>query len=227
MASQGRYFRFVRHALRLWFRHYRCSYQEEIVHPVIYICRHRNTVGPISTLCCLPAGIRPWVFSVFTEIETCHKQLSEYTFPITWHIKPALSAFLARISSRPFVGLVNSSGAIPVYRSSLQIRQTFQKSIEALLNGDSLIIYPDVNYVEENAANGTLYDGFLMLEMMWNRKTGGHVRFVPVNISVTRRRMDVGKSISFPGVRPYNEEKKAVVHMLEASLDDLASKYGL
>ena len=227
MPSQGPYYRAVRKLLRLGFMQYTCHYAEELKSPVVYICRHRNTVGPISTLCLLPLGARPWVLSVFTNRAACRAQLSEYTFPVTWRIKPRLSRFLGRLCARPFTGLVQSTGAITVYRNSLQIRSTFQDTIAALENGDDVIIYPDVNYVEENASNGSLYDGFLMLEYLWNRKTHGHIHFVPVNISASNARMDVGRPITFPGLAPYAEEKATIIAQLEQALDSMAQEYGL
>ena len=227
MASQGPYYRFIRWLLRHRFRQYTCHYAQQIEPPVVYICRHRNTVGPISTLCLLPVGPRPWVLSVFTDNAACAMQLGEYTYPVTWRIKPRLAHFLGKISGRPFAALVRSAGGIPVYRQSLKVRDTFHQSLDVLERGESIIIYPDVNYAEQNADRAMLYDGFLTLEYMWNRRTGGHIRFVPVNISASNARMDVGETISFTGDKPYKDEKAEIIDRLEIALDTMARDYGV
>ena len=226
MASQGRFYRACRQILRLRFKGFRCVSEDEAAGAVVYICRHRNAIGPISSLCLLPLGARPWAFSAFTESKACREHLSNYTFPVTWKINPFISRVLGAIVGSLFASLVRSTGAIPVYRNSLRIRETFQNSIKALEEGDRILIFPDINYAAEEGETGALYDGFLLLEQLWNRKTGGHIQFVPINTSITRKTLTIGKAISFTGEIPYREEKGIINRRLEDTLNQMAKEYG-
>ena len=174
----------------------------------------------------MPLGIRPWAFAPFMDSAACREHLSTYTFPVAWKMNPALSRVLGAVLGPLFAKLVCSTGAVPVYRNSLKVRETYQQSLKALEAGDSLLIFPDVNYAEESGETGALYEGFLLLEQLWNRKTGGHIQFVPINVSVANRSVTVGRSISFSGAQPYRDEKDIVVRRIEETMNEMANQYG-
>ena len=227
MASQGSYYRNCRRILRL--RRYRgYSIREEAKNSgaIVYICRHRNAIGPVACLCVLPLGARPWAFAPFMDVKSCRDHLASYTFPVKWKLTPALSRILAAVLGPLFAKLVCSTGAIPVYRNSLKVRETYQQSLKALEEGDQLLIFPDINYDEKSGETGELYEGFLLLEQLWNRKTGEHIQFVPVNISVNNRTLTIGKGISFSGARPYREEKDEIIKRLGDTINAMAREYG-
>ena len=227
MASQGRYYRNCRRILRLRRYHgYALRYEAENNGAIVYICRHRNAIGPLACLCVLPLGARPWVFAPFMEPKACRDHLASYTFPVTWKRGPVMSRVLASVLGPLFAWLVRSTDAIPVYRNSLKVRETYQQSMKALEEGDRLLIFPDINYAEENGDTGALYEGFVLLEQLWNRKTGGHIQFVPINVSVANRTVTVGRSISFSGARSYREEKDEIVKRIGKTMDAMAEKYG-
>ncbi|MBQ8952477.1 MAG: hypothetical protein IJ048_00010 [Clostridia bacterium] len=226
MASQGRYYRICRRILRLRYLQFECRSEAEHDNPAVFICRHRNAIGPIASLCLLPLGAYPWAFSAFMDTDACRRHLADYTFPVTWKINPTVSRVLAAVLGPLFAKLVCSAGGIPVYRNSLKVRETFQKTIETMDEGGSILIFPDVNYAEEDGETGALYEGFLLLEQLWNRKTGKHVQFVPVNISLSGKTMTIGKAISFTGQMPYREEKGIILGQLEDAMNSMAKKYG-
>ena len=227
MASQGRYYRICRRILRLRYLGYECRSEAEPESPAVYICRHRNAIGPITSLCLLPLGTYPWAFSAFMDVAACRSHLATYTFPVTWKINPTVSRALAAILGPLFAKLVCSTGAVPVHRNSLKVRETFQKTIEIMEQGGSILIFPDINYAAESGETGALYEGFLLLEQLWNRKTGKHVQFVPINVSLSNKTMTIGKGISFTGALPYREEKDVIVRQLEDTMNDMARKYGV
>ena len=153
--------------------------------------------------------------------------LKNYTFPVTWKIGPMFSGILATTLGPLFARLVRSTGAVPVYRNSLKVKETYKQTIEVLTAGDSVLIFPDINYAEKTGETGALYEGFLLLDQLWNRKTGEHVQFVPVNVSISRKTLTLGKPISFTGQMPYREEKDVIVRKLENALDKMTEQYGV
>lgn len=227
MTSQGCFYRACRRILRLRYLRFRRVNEGNEAGPVVYICRHRNAKGPISSLCLLPLNTLPWAFSAFMERDACVAHLESYTFPIAWKLGPLMARLLAGLLGPLFVRLLQSTGAIPVYRNSLKVRETFMKTLEALDEGSSILIFPDINYSEENGETGSLYEGFLLLEHLWMRKAGEHIRFVPVNVSLSGKTLTVGKSISFTGALPFREEKGIIARRLEDTLNQMARTYGV
>ena len=225
MASQGRLFHICRKILRIRYRRYR----QKGAMPegaVVYVCRHRYAIGPVSSLCCLPVGIRPWVLSTFFDVDECKKHCVDYTFSVSWGLPKWLSKAMASVICPAFTALVHSAASIPVYRNSLKVRETFSQSLTALDGGDSLLIFPDVDYTAETGDTGRLYDGFLLLEQMWFRKTHEHVRFVPLHIGTHRCEMVISEPISFSGDKPFKAEMQEIAAQLESIFDEMAREYG-
>ena len=162
----------------------------------------------------------------FMKRDTCIDHMKNYTFSVTWKRGPQQARKLANLCGPLFSRLVRSTGAIPVYRNSLQVRETFRQSIDALSAGSSLLIFPDVDYSRESGDIDALYDGFLLLEQLWHRRTGEHIRFVPVNVSLTKKTIVIGKSISFSDKLSFHEEKSLVAKRLQDTLNQMAREYG-
>ena len=226
MTGQGLYYRIVRLLVRLRYIRFHIEYLESPADDTVFICRHRNATGPLSTLSLMPLGIRPWAFSSFMDDESCVKHLGEYTFPVTWKLSNTSSRILAVILGKAFAALVRSSGAVPVYRQSLKVRQTFAQSVEVLEAGGRLLIFPDIDYTSQDGVAGALYEGFLLLEQIWYKKTGRHIRFVPVNVSLNNRKLTVGKAITFSGGKSFREESAEIARILEKTIDDMTKTYG-
>lgn len=225
MAEQGKLYLACRKILRMHYRRYHC---EGIVSsgPVVYVCRHRYAIGPVTSLCCLPVGVRPWVLSTFFDVDECKKHCIDYTFTVSWGVPKLLARGMAQVISPAFTALVRSAAGIPVYRHSLKVRETFAQSVRALEAGDSLLIFPDVDYAAEDSQTGQLYEGFLMLEQLWFRKTREHVRFVPLHISKSGKRVVAGEPVVFSDARPFNEEKHDVAARLAGIFDEMTEEYG-
>lgn len=225
MAGQGKLFFACRHILRAHYRHYHCE-GDFASEPTVYVCRHRYAIGPVASLCCLPDGVRPWVLSTFFDVQECKKHCVDYTFTVSWGCPRPLARLMSGVICPAFTALVHSAAAIPVYRQSLKVRETFSQSLRALDEGSCLLIFPDVDYAVEDGATGTLYDGFFLLEQMYFRKTQKHVRFVPLHIGTGSRIVAVGEPIIFTGKRPFNEEKKEMTERLVAAFDEMNRRYG-
>ena len=131
--------------------------------PTVYVCSHGNMAGPLVTLCWLPFPVRPWVFHVFAEKESCRKQFGEYTFSKHFGLPGPVARFLAWVVSGYVSTLVASAGAIPVYRGSVHIGTTFKESVAALQAGDSVLIFPDIDYTDSSDTIGEVYNGFLLM----------------------------------------------------------------
>ena len=83
--------------------------------------------------------------------------------------------------------LVKSVKAVPVYRGKQNPLPTYKKSIEYLLNNQSIIVYPDIEYDKDYSEVSDIYDGFLYLSRFYKDKTGRDLKFVPLYIDDDKR----------------------------------------
>ena len=165
--------------------------------PTVYVCHHGNMRGPVTSLCWLPFPVRPWVLHVFTDRETCRAQFRDYTFSKRFGMAKPLASFLAGAVSGYVSALMASLDAIPVYRGMVKIGETFQETVAALQTGDPVIIFPDVAYADGSAQVGEVYDGFLLVDRFWARKSDEPLTFVPLRLEKEERRITAGQPVRF------------------------------
>ena len=181
--------------------------------PTVYVCHHGNMAGPLTTLCWLPFPVRPWVLHVFTDRKTCYEQFSGYTFSRRFGLPRPLANCLAGLVSGYVSALMASAGAIPVYRGSLHIGATFRETVAALKAGDSVLIFPDVDYTGGGDSIGAVYDGFLLTDRFWRRASDEPLDFVPLRLDHTARRITAGAPVRFDRTA---EQKAELVRVREA-----------
>ena len=187
--------------------------------PTVYVCSHGNLRGPLATLCWLPFAVRPWVLHVFTEKETCQAQYRDYTFSQRFGMPKAAAAAAAWAVSGYVSALMRSLGAIPVYRGSARIRETFRESVDTLLAGDSVLIFPDVDYTDESGDVGEVYEGFLLLERYWRRASDLPLKFVPLRMDVDGKRITAGKAVCFDRSAQWKMEMQRVKEALRKEMN--------
>ena len=196
------------------FRLFTKKYQAEIEvldEPVVYVCRHLNMHGPYTTLKCIPQDVHPLVINVFFDRKKGEKHLLEYTFskkigkPLKKH------SFRAWFLSLLINKIIISLEAIPVYRGDSTSISTFKKSMEYLLKNESIIVYPDIEYQSSYDTVSDIYDGFLYLSVLYKKKTGKSLKFVPLFIDEENR---VVKAREYITIDNYKNEVKDVKEYL-------------
>lgn len=190
----GKMGRFALWSARTFSKKYECgvSYSEE---PAIYVCRHLNMHGPYTTLKWLRFDVHPLVLHSFCDKKECYRQLTEYTFSVKKNKKPKKYSLKAYVASRAISKTVRSLQAVPVYRGSAGGLKTFRKSMDCLMKGESLIVYPDIDYTAGRERSGEIYKGFLYLGERYYKKTGKQLKFVPVYIDEEEKRLREGAPV--------------------------------
>ena len=187
--------------------------------PTVYVCSHNNLLGPLAALCWLPFDVRPWVLHVFLDREDCEKQYREYTFSKRFGM-PELAAALAAWGASGYVSaLMESMGAIPVYRGTSRLGRTFRETIAALQAGESVLIFPDVDYTDGSDGIGEVYDGFLLTERFWRKVSDRPLRFVPLRLDAAGRRITEGRAVSFRRDAEWKPEMDRVREALRAEIN--------
>lgn len=205
---QGGFFKTVRFLNRLLHP----GWQAEVPPPSgarVYICRHKNMQGPLMTLTFLPFPVRTWVYYVFFDRETCYRQYVDYTFSKRYHMPMPVARTLAWVVSGLVSALIRSTGAIAVHRGTVRIHETFRESLDALKAGDSLLVFPDVDYTSEDDAMGAMYEGFLLLGRSYGRATGKGLTFIPLHVDEHTRRIVQLTPVTYnPAAKPADEKAR-------------------
>ena len=187
--------------------------------PAVYVCSHNDLLGPLAALCWLPFEVRPWTLHVFLERESCRRQYREYTFSKRFGMPEPLAALAAWAASWYVSALMRSMAAIPVYRGTVRIGRTFRETTEALRAGESVLIFPDVDYTDGSEGIGEIYDGFLLLERFWRKVSAEPLRFVPLRLDAASRRITEGRAASFRKGAEWTPEMNRVREALRAEIN--------
>lgn len=182
LGSYGRFFRVVRFVSRPFHKIKAIPALDELPAPAVYVCRHKNMQGPILTLLWLPRYVRPWIYNAFCEREACFHQFYDYTLTERLHWWKPAARLVGWTLSRLIPLTTRSLHAIPVYRKSAKAFVTMRQTARALAAGDSVILYPDVDYTDTSDKLGQLYRGYLLLGMLYHKLTGENLRFVPLRV---------------------------------------------
>ena len=208
-------------ALRWGYRHISRRYQvvgEVPEGPVIWVCRHGGDVTPVKLVAWAPGDIRLWALDVLCERKHCDHLYADHTFSVRFGLPRPLASVLAWLCAGPVSALMQSLRVIPVSRGSWAIRQTLESTVEALCQGDSICLFPDVAYTETEGKVGKLYTGFLNLARMVYDRSGQIVPFLPVQVDHARREIRFGEPIVFDTARHFARQKGELSEKIAAAL---------
>lgn len=191
--------------------------------PTVYVSHHQNMVGPISILAWLKYYLRTWILSVFASQEECYEHYMNYTFTKRYGWPPFFAKMVAWPVSYIVPWLVKSARGIPVYRGSRKIIDTFKISVDALIKGEDILIFPDIDYSDDSTETSDIYEGFLNLEKYYYRKTKEHLTFVPIYSDKNKRKVRSGTAIQFKGDKAFIEERKEIAQKIQSELNRLAN----
>ncbi len=190
-------FRIPRALAAPWIRPYRLRFTMPDA-PTVFLARHGNMQGPFRTLTAKGMRARPCVLSVFHSYRECFRQYADYTFSRRFGMPRPLAVCLAALAACFVVPVVRGLAPIPVYRGQTTAgAKTVKKSVEALLSGEHVIVYPDKDYTASDEKSRELYHGFLLFERLYYRKTGCHLPFVVLTLDERTRTVERSPVISF------------------------------
>lgn len=208
-------FRSIRFCARCFTPRYKICHTSETSVPAVYIVHHQNLQGPLKCMIWLNMPVRLWVLNAFCSCKKCFHQYYDYTFTKRFGMPKILAALAALPLSLLVPGLMNLIRAIPVFRGSRTIADTFRQSILTLTSGKNLLICPDIDYTNKSPHMGEMYTGFLDLEKYFIKQTGSHLAFIPLHVSKLRHCIYVGQAVYFSIENNFKQEKGKVYNSLK------------
>ena len=201
--------------------------RQDSENPLVFLGNHAEIYGPIASALCFPVPVRFWVIS---HMMGRSRDVRAYLYENTFSKKTFLPVFVRRILARLMgwlsVNVMCGLNAIPVYRDSpMKLRMTLRKSVEALENGDNVMIFPehpDGKYVKGSVSE--LSPGFLMLAEAWWKRSGKKLRIMPVFANREKRTFTFGDEICYEPENGYAAEQERILREARNQLLQLAGE---
>jgi 1-acyl-sn-glycerol-3-phosphate acyltransferase len=186
--------------------------------PLIFVSNHIGSYGPLSVLSSLPLKLYPWVAHEVTEMRNVALRLQKEFTELELKLRPPFSVWLARIIGRLCIAVMRDVQAIPVYASSRRIRDTLERSLELLLKGRNILVFPENKERPINEVLGDFSTGFLAMARQYYQKTRKAICFLPVAVNQKVKGIRIGRPIRFNASLPYLQEKRRLKGELEDSI---------
>jgi hypothetical protein len=223
----GQFFTTIRAIARLGVRKKRLSDPDGLLQPAIYIGRHLDSFGPVQTMIHFPIPVRIWAIYTLADPQSATEHYREYTY----HKRYGWPMFLARpaawVAGHMVGNLLQSSGAIPVYRGHREVMRTMDNTVECLAAGDNILLFPDIDYTSESGTAGPIYTGFVHLaKMAYERNNGQIVPFIPIYVSKHHPVMEIGQPIYYNPEASFRAERTRIAGEITNQLTELAARVG-
>ena len=199
--------------------------QENPENPIVFLGNHAEIYGPIASALCFPVDVRFWVIHLMMfDKKTVRAYMYENTFSKKTYLPVFVRKLLAWFLGWLSVNVMNALRAIPVYRDSpMKLRQTLRESVEALENGENLMIFPE--HPEGKYEKGGVSEfspGFLMLAEAWWKKSGKKLRILPVYANREERTFTFGDEITYQPESGFASEQKRILTDARDQMLDMA-----
>ena len=195
--------------------------------PIVFLGNHAEIYGPIASALCFPVPVRFWVIS---KMMFNKKDVRAYLYENTFSKKTYLPVFVRKLLAWYLgwlsVNVMNALRAIAVYRDSpMKLRQTLRESVEAMEQGENLMIFPEHpegKYVKGGISE--LSPGFVMLAEAWWKKNGKKMRMMPVFANREKRTFTFGNEIVYEPENGYAAEQERILEEAYRQLTDLSER---
>lgn len=207
--TRGLFLRIVRRILKTFKKKVEVIklFVEEYEETAMFICNHSGASGPMNLSIYFDEYFRP--LGTF-EMVGSYKERWNYLYYIFYQkklkynrIKSFILATLLAIISKI---LYNDIGLIPTYPDARFIT-TIRKSIEALKNKQSILIFPEDSSEEYATEIGKFLAGFIVIVRKFFEETGIDLPIYPMYFSKLKGKIVVG-------------EKEYIQPLVEKNLDN-------
>lgn len=188
--------------------------------PAVFTCNHGKISGPVTAVSFLPVRFRPW-------INACMLDREEATSTMMGTFRDKLKLFGPKLKRRilwmvsgPVCHYLNSFEPIPVYKGMpRESAGTIEQSVDALIQGDSLLIFPEKPRDRYDADSYKDFNtGFAALGRALYERTGQCLEFYPVWSDRKSRSLLIGAPVPFDPSNESRDEKLRISSELQAGM---------
>lgn len=201
-------------------------------YPSVFVCNHGFIWGPVSAVIYLPTYFRPWIHNVMLNYDTASSELQKSLAVIKKIIgKKAGTALINRVA-KTVCSVLASFNPIPVVRgSSKDVMSTFELSVNALEEGDNILLFPEkpkeLAGLAPDADPGILrnfYTGFVHIGKMYYDRTGKPLLFYPIYSDKDKRVLKIGEPVEYDTSLDSREAKSVLSAALQRRMEALMTE---
>ena len=188
--------------------------------PCVIVGNHTQMNGPIVSEIYIPGRHYTWCAAEMMEL----REVPAYAYRDFWSMKPVWIRWFYRLFSYVIapvsVCVFNNAETIPVYHDT-RIIGTFRRSVSALQDGASLVIFPE----HGEPFNSILYDfrdKFIDVARFYARKTGKALPFVPMYVAPSLKAAYLGAPIRFDPHASIDTERRRIKEYLMREITAMA-----
>lgn len=187
----------------------------------IYCCNHSGAIGPTNMTLWFDRPQRTWIISyIFDKEVSTNFVFHDFLYARGrkckwfWRGLAAVTAFFVR----PMLEMQN---AIKVYKASARARETFDDTVNALKEGNNVVIFPESPTKFSEYIND-FYDGFAQVGKYYYDATGKCLKFYPTYVGAHLKTINVGKPIVYDPTKSPKENRQEIANYLRDSIDTIA-----
>lgn len=201
-------------------------------YPSVFVCNHGFVYGPVSAVVYLPTYFRPWIHDVMLDRGRAETQLHKSMHKLVRLFGKRAGGALIHAVAGIVCRVLGSFNPVPVVRgASRDVMNTLQVSLDALLDGDNVLIFPEkprelaTNLPRDGAYDPMVlrnfYTGFAHVGKMYHDATGKNLLFYPVFSDKRRRLFIIGSPVAYdPSLGP-RESKARLAGCLQERMSEL------
>ncbi len=186
----------------------------------VLVGNHLGARGPIGAVTTIPLRLYPWIVEEMLNRREAPDYMRVDFIEKELNLRPPLSNALAKLICVITVPLLRSLGCVPVYHYYQGLKETFQKSLDLLLERKSLLIFPeDPQQAQDPLTRMRPFQkGFVHIAELYYERTHIALKFYPIAIHDETRKVMVGKPIEHRPQAIPNQERRRVRNSLEQSI---------
>jgi hypothetical protein len=186
--------------------------------PAVFVGNHLEATGPIAAACSIPLRLYTWSVADMVDEEKAAAYLKWDFVERTLHLKPPVSAWVAKTLSKVTVPFLRSLGCIPVYKGEYESMQqvTLPLSMEVLRQGKFLLVFPEDNMLPKDPETkmAPFQRTFVRLGEIYFAETGERLDFHPVAIHPSGY-VEIGKAVAYNPLNPVGLERHRLKDLME------------
>ncbi len=191
--------------------------------PKLFISNHAGSLGPLSIFITLPLRLRPWVIAEMVDIpRTADYLYKDFILP-AWHLDGHLGKRVSSLLAPIAVNVIKSFDPIAVDRNRGWCREAFHQSLDILLAGENLLIFPEEpdRDPEKEEEIRPFLGGFCWLSQMYQDSTGKPLTIQPMAVYPPKRRMMIDKAVHLDLSGDYRRAIDQATHRLQTTVHQL------
>ncbi|MFA6889721.1 MAG: hypothetical protein WCQ80_01720 [Bacilli bacterium] len=180
----------------------------------IYVSNHAQIHGPAGHQLYFPRPKRIWIIGEMLN----RKEAADYSIMDFWPNKSRWTKWFYILFSKIIISwlapyIFSNANTIPVFKD-IRLRQTINQTIDALNNGEDVIIFPE-HRVPYNRFINDFQEHFVDIAKRYVMRTGKSLQFFPMYTCSALKKILIGRPITYNPDSDSNEERTRIIDYLE------------